>query len=74
MTYNNQELKEFESDKPIIFDPPKLMICWDHENFRVTPEPTKVLVFDPRRECRFITECGSFIHGAEEDVNGIKLT
>lgn len=29
MKYHGQELKEFKSDVPVAFDPPKKMLCWD---------------------------------------------
>ena len=29
MKYNGIEVKEFKSDKPVAFDPPKKMLCWD---------------------------------------------
>ena len=30
MKYKGKELKEFTSDKPVIFDPPKKMVVWDY--------------------------------------------
>lgn len=30
MKYKGKELKEFTSDKPVIFDPPKMMVVWDY--------------------------------------------
>lgn len=32
MKYKGIELKEFVSDKPVAFDPPKKMLCWDVDN------------------------------------------
>lgn len=32
MKYKGMELKEFTSDKPVAFDPPKMMIVWDDDN------------------------------------------
>ena len=31
MKYNGFEVKEFTSDKPVVFDPPKQMLCWNNE-------------------------------------------
>lgn len=31
MKYNGVEVKEFTSDKPVLFDPPKQMLCWNNE-------------------------------------------
>jgi len=31
MKYHGIELKEFVSDKPVAFNPPKKMLCWDVE-------------------------------------------
>lgn len=47
MKYKGIELKEFTSEKPVIFDPPKLMLVWnDCDN-----EPLKdnVFAFIPNR-------------------------
>lgn len=30
MQYNGIELKEFTSDKPVVFNPPRKMLVWDH--------------------------------------------
>lgn len=32
MKYHGHELKEYVSDKPVAFDPPKKMLCWNTEN------------------------------------------
>lgn len=32
MKYNGIVVKEFTSDKPLVFDPPKNMVCWDHDD------------------------------------------
>ena len=31
MKYKGKELKEFTSDKPVVFDPPKKMVVWDDD-------------------------------------------
>ena len=41
MKYKGIELKEFTSEKPVIFDPPKLMLVWNYGN----SEPSKENVF-----------------------------
>ncbi len=30
MKYKGIELTEFTSDKPVVFDPPRKMLCWDY--------------------------------------------
>ena len=47
MKYKGIELKEFESEKPVLFDPPKLMLVWNDGN----SEPLKenVFAFFPNR-------------------------
>ena len=32
MKYKGIELKEFTSDKTVVFDPPKEMLVWDYES------------------------------------------
>ena len=41
MKYKGIELKEFTSEKPVIFDPPKRMLVWND----VDSEPSKANVF-----------------------------
>lgn len=41
MKYNGKELKEYKSDEPVFFDPPKRMLCWDDD----TNSPVKCLAF-----------------------------
>ena len=47
MTYKGIELKEFTSEKPVIFDPPKRMLVWNNGD----DEPSKenVFAFIPNR-------------------------
>lgn len=47
MKYKGIELKEFTSDKPVLFDPPKLMLVWNDGD----DEPSKdnVSAFIPNR-------------------------
>ena len=47
MKYKGIELKEFESEKPVVFDPPKLMFVWnDGDN---EPATEQVFAFIPNR-------------------------
>ena len=32
MKYKGIELKEFESEKPVLFDPPRKMLVWDYDD------------------------------------------
>lgn len=41
MKYNGKELKEYSSEEPVFFDPPKRMLCWDDD----TNSPVECLVF-----------------------------
>ena len=47
MKYKGIELKEFESEKPVVFDPPKRMLVWNNGD----DEPSKenVFAFIPNR-------------------------
>ena len=47
MKYKGIELKEFESEKPVVFDPPKLMLMWDYND--ETPTEVEVLAFIPNQ-------------------------
>lgn len=48
MKYKGIELKEFTSDTPMVFDPPKKMICWDDKTYTAIPQ--HVCAFVPNRE------------------------
>ena len=41
MKYNGKELKEYRSEEPVFFDPPKRMLCWDDD----TNSPVECLAF-----------------------------
>lgn len=42
MKYHGIELEEFKSDKPVSFDPPRKMLCWDVEgNYELTDSYVK---------------------------------
>lgn len=63
MTYKGIELKEFTSEKPVIFDPPKRMLVWND----CDDEPSKdnVFAFIPKTHFRVIGTDDSFDHCAE---------
>ena len=63
MKYKGIELKEFESEKPVVFDPPKLMLVWngcDNEPFK-----ENVFAFIPNRCCHVVGTNYTFEHCAE---------
>ena len=63
MKYKGIELNEFESEKPVLFDPPKLMLVWngcDNEPFK-----ENVVAFIPNRCCPVIGTDYTFEHCAE---------
>lgn len=62
MKYKGIELKEFESDKPVFFDPPRKMLAWDYDG---TPTEVEVLAFIPNRRHRVIDKMFVYIHCAE---------
>lgn len=47
MKYNGIELKEFTSDKSVLFDPPRKMLVWNDINDE--PYKAEVWCFIPRR-------------------------
>ena len=63
MKYKGIELKEFTSDKPVVFDPPKTMLCWNTTD----PEPFKrtVLAYIPRTFHSVITNFDEYTACAE---------
>jgi hypothetical protein len=56
MKYNGIELKEFTSDKPVVFNPPRTMLVWD----RTDSEPCErdVVGYLPLREYRKVITRG----------------
>ena len=63
MKYKGIELKEFESEEPVLFDRPKLMLVWngcDNEPFK-----ENVVAFIPNRCCPVIGTNYTFEHCAE---------
>ena len=63
MKYKGIELNEFESEKPVIFDPPKRMLVWDGDD--ETPTEAEVLAFIPSRYHRVIEQTSLSLHCAE---------
>ena len=63
MKYKGIELKECESEKPVVFDPPKRMLVWND----CDDEPSKdnVFAFIPKTHFRVIGTDDSFDHCAE---------
>lgn len=68
MKYKSKELKEYRSEEPIFFDPPKHMVCWTNP----ADDPMECIVFsyDPRITLCVSArtpwnECRSFRHCAE---------
>ena len=63
MKYKGIELKEFESEKPVVFDPPKRMLVWnDGDN---EPATEQVFAFIPNRYHKVIEQMSVYIHCAE---------
>ena len=63
MKYKGIELNEFESEKPVLFEPPKLMLVWNDGD----SEPSKgnVCAFIPDTHFSAIGSYYSFKHCAE---------
>ena len=65
MKYNGIELKEFTSDEPVLFNPPRKMLVWD----RADSEPCErdVVGYFPNRICvrKVITTTDTFTRCAE---------
>ena len=61
MKYKGIELKEFESEKPVLFDPPKRMFVWNDG----TPIEKDVIAFIPNRCHKVIEQMSLYIHCAE---------
>ena len=53
MQYAGVELIEFESEKPQIFNPPRLMFVWNTEHFKV-PSVQEIRCYDPMLESPFM--------------------
>ena len=71
MKYKGIELKEFESEKPVVFDPPKLMLVWNEND--ETPTEKDVIAFIPNRYHKVIEQTSLSIHCAEIPEESSKL-
>ena len=71
MKYKGIELKEFESEKPVVFDPPKRMLVWND----CDDEPSKdnVFAFIPNRCYPVIGTDDNLDHCAEIPVESSEL-
>lgn len=63
MKYKGIELNEFESEKPVLFDPPKLMLVWNDRDSG--PSQDNVFAFIPNRSYPVIGTDYNFNHFAE---------
>lgn len=63
MKYKGIELKEFTSEKPVLFDPPKRMLAWNDCNNE--PFEDSVFAFIPKTHFRVIGTDYNFEHCAE---------
>ena len=63
MKYKGIELKEFESENPVVFDPPKRMLVWNFNE--ETPTEKDVIAFIPKTYFRVIGTDYNFKHCAE---------
>lgn len=64
MKYKGKELKEFTSEKPVVFDPPKKMLVWDSDDWNY-PETADVYAFMPAWRYPVATTTQTFVHCAE---------
>ena len=63
MKYKGIELKEFTSDKTVVFDPPKKMFVWVNEADDLLP--VSIRAYIPQMSLSAITDSGNFAHCAE---------
>lgn len=71
MKYKGIELKEFESEKPVLFDQPKKMLVWDYDDG--IPIEKDVIAFIPNRHRKVIEQTCAYIHCAEIPDKGSEL-
>lgn len=71
MKYKVIELKEFTSEKPVLFDPPRKMLVWDYDD--ETPTEADVIAFIPNRHHKVIRQISVAIHCAEIPDKGSEL-
>ena len=63
MKYKGIEIKEFESEKTVLFDPPKLMLVWNNGDSE--PSKLNVFAFIPKTHFPVIGSYYPFDHCAE---------
>lgn len=63
MKYKGIELNEFTSEKPVLFDPPKLMLLWNNGDSE--PSKSNVFAFVPKTHFPVIGSYYTFDHCAE---------
>ena len=63
MKYKGIEIKEFTSENPVIFTPPKLMLVWNEGSSE--PSRDNVFAFIPKTHFRVIGTYYNFDHCAE---------
>ena len=71
MKYKGIELKEFTSEKPVVFDPPKRMLVWDYDD--ETPTEKDVIAFIPNRYHKVIEQTSLSLHCAEIPEDSSRL-
>lgn len=71
MKYKGIELKEFTSEKPVVFDPPKRMLVWDYVDG--TPIEKDVIAFIPNRYHKVIEQTSVYTHCAEIPEESSKM-
>ena len=71
MKYKGIELKEFGSEKPVLFDPPKRMLVWDDGESE--PSKENVFAFIPNRYYPVIGTNDNLDHCAEIPDTGSEL-
>lgn len=72
MKYKGIELNEFESEKPVLFDSPKLMLVWNDADSE--PSKDNVFAFIPNRCYPVIGTNDSLDHCAEIPDTGSELS
>ena len=71
MKYKGIELNEFESEKPVLFDPPKRMLVWNDDDSE--PLEDNVFAFIPNRCYPVIGTDDNLDHCAEIPDTGSEL-
>lgn len=71
MKYKGIELKEFTSEKLVVFNPPKRMLVWDYDDG--IPIKKDVIAFIPNRYRKVIEQMCAYIHCAEIPDKGSEL-